>query len=121
MAMFSNPLLVKCLFNEKGVNRYSSLGISCKFHKNGDSEGTPVAILEALNFGLTIVATKHAGIPEVVDHRCGLLSEENDVDGMAENILEAARNEKRVFNVPSHNNVLYLFIQAKKVEELVLC
>lgn len=50
----------------------------------GDSEGTPVAILEAGAAGLPVVATRHAGIPDVVRHgETGFLVEERDVDAMA--------------------------------------
>lgn len=55
---------------------------------DGDSEGTPVAILEAQAAGLPVIATRHAGIPDVVLHNeTGLLVEEGDIDGMAENML----------------------------------
>jgi colanic acid/amylovoran biosynthesis glycosyltransferase len=51
---------------------------------NGDAEGLPVAILEAMTSALPVVATRHSGIPEVVVHGAtGLLVDENDVDGMA--------------------------------------
>ena len=52
---------------------------------NGDSEGTPVAVLEASASGLPVVATRHAGIPEAVaDGTTGLLVDERDVTGMAD-------------------------------------
>jgi glycosyltransferase involved in cell wall biosynthesis len=51
---------------------------------SGDSEGTPVAILEAGASGLPVVATRHGGIPDVVtEERTGLLVPEHDVEGMA--------------------------------------
>jgi len=51
---------------------------------NGDSEGTPVAILEACAVGLPVVATRHAGIKDVIlNGETGLLIEEKDIDGMA--------------------------------------
>lgn len=51
---------------------------------NGDSEGTPVAILEAGAAGLPVVATKHAGISDViVDQITGFLVDEYDVNEMA--------------------------------------
>jgi len=50
----------------------------------GDSEGTPVVILEAQAAGLSIVATRHAGIPDVViDGQTGFLVDERDVTSMA--------------------------------------
>lgn len=54
----------------------------------GDCEGTPVVVLEAMTCGLPVVATRHAGIGEVIEHGLtGLLVEERDVHGMAEAML----------------------------------
>ncbi len=51
---------------------------------DGDSEGNPVAVMEAQLSGLPVVATRHAGIPEVVlDGVTGLLVNEGDVNGMS--------------------------------------
>jgi len=51
---------------------------------NGDSEGTPVAVLEAGASGLPVVATRHAGIPDVVlEGQTGYLIDEGDIHGMA--------------------------------------
>ena len=61
--------------------------------ENGDSEGTPVALLEASSSGLPIVSTKHGGIPDaVVDGVGGFLVEEGDFDGMARHMLCLARD-----------------------------
>jgi glycosyltransferase involved in cell wall biosynthesis len=57
--------------------------------EDGDREGTPVSILEAGACGLPVVATRHAGIPDVVQHaKTGLLVDEWDVDGMAANLAQ---------------------------------
>jgi len=54
---------------------------------NGDEEGLPVAILEAMAHGLPVVSTRHAGIPEAVeDGVTGLLVAEEDSSGMSERI-----------------------------------
>lgn len=51
---------------------------------NGDMEGAPNSILEASAAGIPVIATKHAGIPEVVEHGItGLLVDEHDWEGMA--------------------------------------
>jgi glycosyltransferase involved in cell wall biosynthesis len=50
----------------------------------GDAEGTPNTILEASAAALPVIATRHAGIPDVViDSVTGLLVDERDVQGMA--------------------------------------
>lgn len=60
---------------------------------SGDSEGTPVAILEAGATGLPIVSTRHAGITDAVIHgETGFLVEEGDSDGMAEFVYQLLTN-----------------------------
>lgn len=55
---------------------------------NGDSEGTPVAVLEAQAAGLPVISTYHAGIPDVViNGKTGLLCQEHDIDAMAANMM----------------------------------
>jgi glycosyltransferase involved in cell wall biosynthesis len=51
---------------------------------DGDSEGTPNAILEASALGLPVISTQHAGIKEAVIHGVtGFLVPEKDVNGMS--------------------------------------
>ena len=58
---------------------------------DGDQEGSPVAVMEAQLSGLPVVATRHAGIPEVVqDGLTGHLVEEGDVQAMAAGIARLA-------------------------------
>ena len=60
---------------------------------DGDSEGTPVAVLEAGASGLPVISTRHGGIQDVViDGTTGLLVDERDVDGMARSMLALARD-----------------------------
>jgi colanic acid/amylovoran biosynthesis glycosyltransferase len=60
---------------------------------SGDSEGTPVSILEAGASGLPVVSTRHGGIPDVVlDEETGMLVQEGDVKGMARQMLRLLRD-----------------------------
>ena len=60
---------------------------------DGDSEGNPVAVMEAQLSGLPVVATRHAGIPEVVlDGQSGLLVEEGDETAMAQAMAQLVQD-----------------------------
>ena len=51
---------------------------------DGDVEGLPVAIMEAMAASLPVVSSRHSGIPELVAHDAsGLLVEEHDIAGLS--------------------------------------
>jgi colanic acid/amylovoran biosynthesis glycosyltransferase len=51
---------------------------------DGDQEGIPVTLMEAMACGLPVVSTYHSGIPELVtDGETGLLVPERDVAALA--------------------------------------
>ncbi len=53
--------------------------------QNGDMEGIPVALMEAMASGLPVISTRHSGIPELVIHdNTGLLADERDPQGLAQ-------------------------------------
>lgn len=60
---------------------------------DGNCEGTPVAILEAGACGLPVIATRHAGIPDVVvEGETGLLVNERDVTAMSKAMVSLAES-----------------------------
>jgi glycosyltransferase involved in cell wall biosynthesis len=79
---------------------------------NGDSEGTPIAILEAQAAALPVVSTIHAGIPEVViNNESGFLVQEGDVLGMAMNMIKFLNDPSlaRKFGETGRNYVMKKF------------
>jgi colanic acid/amylovoran biosynthesis glycosyltransferase len=61
--------------------------------RNGDQEGIPVTIMEAMAMELPVIATRHSGIPELVaDGVSGLLADERDPAGLARHIERLARD-----------------------------
>ena len=60
---------------------------------NGDQEGIPVVLMEAMAMGLPIVSTQHSGIPELVeDGVSGCLAPERDVDALTEKLIYLIEN-----------------------------
>ncbi|HEY1096358.1 MAG TPA: glycosyltransferase [Alphaproteobacteria bacterium] len=67
---------------------------------NGDSEGTPVAILEAGLAGLPVISTRHAGIKDVViEGKTGILVNERDITAMSEAMIDLAQNPPKGFDM----------------------
>ncbi len=65
---------------------------------SGDTEGTPVSILEAASIGVPVVSTLHAGIPETLPAEApghGWLVPEGDVTGLAAALARLAGLEAR--------------------------
>ncbi|HRU06184.1 MAG TPA: glycosyltransferase, partial [Candidatus Brocadiia bacterium] len=63
--------------------------LACRATPDGDREGIPMAIKEALACGLPVVTTNHAGAPEAVeDGVSGLLAAEGDEEAFARALIE---------------------------------
>lgn len=59
--------------------------VPSKEASNGDCEGLPTVVLEALRAAAPVIASKHAGIPEIIqDGQTGLLVPEGDIAGLSE-------------------------------------
>lgn len=64
--------------------------------RNGDSEGTPVTLMEMAASGLLIVSTVHNDIPEVVkDQHTGFLSPERDVQDLLQHFKWLIHNREK--------------------------
>jgi glycosyltransferase involved in cell wall biosynthesis len=65
--------------------------------EDGDRDGIPNVLVEAMAVGLSVITTAVAGIPELVDHdQNGFLYQQHDVEGISSGITELLRDaEKR--------------------------
>jgi colanic acid/amylovoran biosynthesis glycosyltransferase len=80
--VLQNTMIAKELSNSFCFVQHS------KTASDGDKEGTPVAILEALASGTPVVSTYHAGIPDVVKEGVnGFLVDPGDVEAMGNRII----------------------------------
>jgi colanic acid/amylovoran biosynthesis glycosyltransferase len=69
--------------------------LASKTAPSGDSEGTPVSIMEAATLGVPVVSTRHAGIPELLPpeaEREGFLVPEADVEALTAAITQLMRD-----------------------------
>lgn len=70
-----------------------------------DHEGTPLSILEAMARALPVIATRHGGIVDVVEHeRSGLLVDELDIATMAAHINALADAPERATALGLHGS-----------------
>lgn len=63
---------------------------------SGDMEGIPVALMEAMAQGLPVLATRHSGTPELVEHDVsGLICDEGDWRALSANMKALASAPQR--------------------------
>lgn len=63
---------------------------------DGDMEGTPVSLMEAMASGLMVISTNHSGIPELIKNKeAGFLCNEKDVDCLARTFWDLFKNRSK--------------------------
>ena len=93
---------------------------------DGNQEGVPNSMLEAMASGLPVFATTHGGIPEAIDNgRSGILVAERDANALALALLLAAENSAQLSAMAERGaqavaEKFELRAQARKLEELYL-
>lgn len=88
---------------------------------SGDSEGTPVAVLEASASGLPVVSTFHAGIPDVIEDRVtGFLVAEKDIDSMADRMIRLIKSPElaQTMGEAGRKRISYEFSMQKSISNL---
>jgi len=64
---------------------------------NGDMEGIPTVLMEAMATGLPVISTDHSGIPELITHNVdGFLVKEKDINGYIRQIKETLTNQRNI-------------------------
>ena len=89
--------------------------------EDGNQEGVPNSMLEAMAAGLPVVATRHGGIPEAVeDGKQGYLVAEKDAAGLAAALVNLASNRElwRKIGRAASAKVSERFEQSQQVKQL---
>jgi glycosyltransferase involved in cell wall biosynthesis len=89
---------------------------------SGDMEGLPNAILEAMSMEKPVIATRHAGIPVVIDHDInGILIEERDNVLLAESLEKLVRSEKlrHDMGIAARNKILNFFKKERMEDDIL--
>ena len=88
---------------------------------NGDTEGTPVSILEASASGLPVISTLHGGIKDAVVHgKTGFLVGEGDVEGMARYMISVLEDVPLSVSMgrEGRQHITAYYNQSKQIEKL---
>lgn len=92
--------------------------------QNGDKEGIPGTLIEAMSAGIPVISTYHAGIPFVIENaKTGLLVPEWDMDALSDAIATVCENPKlrEQLGVAGQNhaiNELNLIEKEKELEDI---
>lgn len=93
----SQVRLTGALVHDAVIDRYRQatvFALPCVTGADGDRDGIPNVILEAMAMGLPVVSTRHSGIPEAVqDGRSGLLVPTGDPQALADAIAHLIEDQ----------------------------
>jgi colanic acid/amylovoran biosynthesis glycosyltransferase len=79
------------------LHKAQAVVVPSRIAADGDCEGLPTVVLESIRAGVPVVASDHAGIPEIIRHEeTGFLVPENDPDALAAALLAASQTGDQV-------------------------
>jgi len=63
-------------------------------NEDGQSEGIPVSLMEAMSYAIPVISTKTGSIHELISSDAGILVKPNDPKGLADAILRLAKSKE---------------------------
>ncbi|MCC7416173.1 MAG: glycosyltransferase [Acidobacteria bacterium] len=85
-----------CIFTGARADVYDCIGAMDLFALPSLTEGTPMALLEAMALGVPVVASAAGGIPEIIDHQVnGVLVAPGDPHALARAWLDLLADDRR--------------------------
>ena len=103
------------------MQRMDIFALACKADLNGDMDGIPVVLMEAMSQFTPVVSTRISGIPELVRHNeTGLLATPGDSHSLALEIkrLLDSRDLRQQLATNAQSFVIKEFSQEVNIERL---
>jgi colanic acid/amylovoran biosynthesis glycosyltransferase len=88
---------------------------------DGNQEGIPNSMLEAMATGLPVFATKHGGIPEAIENGVsGILVPERDHEALSQALLDSVKDRQLLARLARNgaNVIAEKFDQRKQIQQL---
>lgn len=87
----------------KWMAAHDIFALACQKDSNGDMDGIPVVLMEAMMLGIPVVTTRISGIPElVIDGKTGSLVEPEDAEALADAIENRGKQQKLIDKAARH-------------------
>jgi glycosyltransferase involved in cell wall biosynthesis len=85
------------------------------------SEGLPNAVLEAMSYGVPVLATAVGGVPEVIQDGNGMMVPPNDPGALAESMIELLKQDalRRSMGLKGKQSLHPRFTPEKRVQRIV--
>jgi glycosyltransferase involved in cell wall biosynthesis len=110
--------------DEELLDEYKMAGIfllSCIRAKDGDMDGIPVVLMEAMAMGIPVISTKVSGIPELIDHgESGILVEPEDPSILASKLdkILSEKIELKAMTIKARQIVVDRYSHKKQVDQM---
>ena len=103
------------------LRRATVFALPCVVGRDGNRDGLPTVLLEAMALEVPVVSTRVTGIPEMIDHgQTGLLVEERDAAGLAAALAELLQTPalQQKLSSQARQKIVSQFNTAENVKQL---
>lgn len=115
-----NVIIHNAIPHQQLLNLYAEQKVDCVIlpsivTKDGEFEGIPVSLLEAMAYGIPVISTSTGSIPELLDDECGRIVKEKDPAALAHAMLNTMHDleerrddpQKRMKKIKGDFNIVH--------------
>lgn len=112
------------------LHRHDMLLVPSVQGRDGDREGIPQTTVEGMATGIPVIATDHAGLPELIkDEKTGLQVPERDSEALSlamQKLIQSPETVKKVSHegrkkVEEEHNIIKQVFKTEKLYKMLLC